>query len=63
MAVDLYAPCPCGSGKKFKWCCVDIWGQIEKVYETFSNGQAETALIQIAPEHHEFRGSPINLGV
>ncbi|MFH0901602.1 MAG: SEC-C metal-binding domain-containing protein [Pseudomonadota bacterium] len=19
--VDGYAPCPCGSGKKYKWCC------------------------------------------
>jgi uncharacterized protein YecA (UPF0149 family) len=19
--VDKYDPCPCGSGKKFKWCC------------------------------------------
>jgi len=19
--VDKYAPCPCGSGKQFKWCC------------------------------------------
>ena len=19
--VDVYDPCPCGSGKKFKWCC------------------------------------------
>jgi hypothetical protein len=18
---DVYAPCPCGSGKKYKWCC------------------------------------------
>ena len=20
----VYAPCPCGSGKKFKWCCYNI---------------------------------------
>jgi len=19
--IDKYDPCPCGSGKKFKWCC------------------------------------------
>lgn len=19
--IDVYAPCPCGSGKKFKFCC------------------------------------------
>ena len=67
MAVDLYAPCPCGSGKKFKWCCVDVWGQIEKVYETFSNGQAETALIQMReiqkahPENPEVYGRTAEL--
>ena len=22
-AIDPYAPCPCGSGKKYKWCCGD----------------------------------------
>jgi uncharacterized protein YecA (UPF0149 family) len=22
-AIDPYAPCPCGSGKKYKWCCRD----------------------------------------
>jgi len=22
-AIDPYAPCPCGSGKKYKWCCHD----------------------------------------
>lgn len=21
MQVDKYDPCPCGSGKQFKWCC------------------------------------------
>jgi uncharacterized protein YecA (UPF0149 family) len=20
---DKYGPCPCGSGKKFKWCCMN----------------------------------------
>ena len=28
MATDPYAICPCGSGKKFKWCCLEIHDQI-----------------------------------
>jgi hypothetical protein len=43
MAVDLYSACPCGSGKKFKWCCSSVWGPIEKAYESFSKGQAVTS--------------------
>src|SRR5438445_472360 len=30
MALDLYSPCPCGSGKKFKWRCQPIHQQISK---------------------------------
>ena len=29
MSLDLYSPCPCGSGKKFKWCCQHIFDDIE----------------------------------
>jgi tetratricopeptide (TPR) repeat protein len=44
MALDPYTLCPCGSGKKFKWCCQDIHGEIEKAYEQDQNGQHEVAL-------------------
>lgn len=47
MAVDLYSSCPCGSGKKFKWCCSSVWGPIEKAYECFSKGQVESAVSQM----------------
>jgi len=47
MAVDLYSACPCGSGKKFKWCCASVWGPIEKAYEAFSKGQVESAISQM----------------
>ncbi|NBW59895.1 MAG: hypothetical protein EBR41_04935, partial [Crocinitomicaceae bacterium] len=47
MAVDLYSACPCGSGKKFKWCCSSVWGPIEKAYESFSKGQVESAIAQM----------------
>src|SRR5262245_46002578 len=44
MPLDLYASCPCGSGKKFKWCCQPIQTDIERAYRQESEGQHETAL-------------------
>ena len=39
MQNDPYSPCPCGSGKKFKWCCQPIDEQIAKVYAMDEAGQ------------------------
>jgi tetratricopeptide (TPR) repeat protein len=44
MAVDLYAPCPCGSGKKLKFCCSDLVAEIEKVQGMIAGGQPHAAL-------------------
>lgn len=44
MAADPYALCPCGSGKKFKWCCQPFYQEIEKAFAHHANGQHETAL-------------------
>src|SRR6516164_4648700 len=42
--IDPYASCPCGSGKKFKWCCQPIHDQIEKALNQQQAGQGEAAL-------------------
>jgi tetratricopeptide (TPR) repeat protein len=44
MALDAYSPCPCGSGKKFKWCCQPIHVQIDKAFQQDAQGQHESAL-------------------
>lgn len=44
MALDQYGPCPCGSGKKFKWCCLPIHVEIDKAYRQDADGQHEAAL-------------------
>jgi tetratricopeptide (TPR) repeat protein len=44
MATDPYASCPCGSGKKFKWCCHDIHAEIHKAFQQHNDGQHEAAL-------------------
>jgi tetratricopeptide (TPR) repeat protein len=43
MTTDPYASCPCGSGKKFKWCCEPIYKDIERAFEQESQGQHDTA--------------------
>src|SRR5438309_1325891 len=43
MALDAYSSCPCGSGKKFKWCCQPFYSQIERVFSLAENGQHDAA--------------------
>ncbi len=45
MATDLYAKCPCGSGKKIKFCCRDIISDIERI-ERMLRGEQRTAAIE-----------------
>jgi tetratricopeptide (TPR) repeat protein len=44
---DLYSSCPCGSGKKLKWCCHDIYQQLETIFRLDEEGQHESALRQM----------------
>jgi len=44
MAIDPYSPCPCGSGKKLKFCCFDLAADIEKVQKMVQGEQPHAAL-------------------
>jgi tetratricopeptide (TPR) repeat protein len=44
MALDPYSACPCGSGKKFKWCCQAVHTDIERAYAQEAQGQHDAAL-------------------
>ncbi|MFL5327970.1 MAG: tetratricopeptide repeat protein [Gemmataceae bacterium] len=44
MAIDPYASCLCGSGKKFKWCCQDIHSEVDQAFAQFNAGQHEAAI-------------------
>ncbi|MFG0332421.1 MAG: hypothetical protein ACF8TS_03575 [Maioricimonas sp. JB049] len=44
MSLDPYALCPCGSGKKLKFCCQDIVAEMEKVERLQENNQPRMAL-------------------
>lgn len=44
MSIDPYAMCPCGSGKKLKFCCADVVGEIERIHRMIEGDQPRAAL-------------------
>lgn len=44
MATDVYQPCPCRSGKKYKFCCHPIADEMGKIYQAIDNGQVRAAI-------------------
>ena len=42
--MDPYSLCPCGSGKKLKFCCSDLIGEIEKIHRMIEGDQPRAAL-------------------
>ena len=56
--MDPYASCPCGSGKKFKWCCQPIDAGIRKAMEQEAHGQHDTALRVLDELTKEHPGNP-----
>lgn len=49
MSVDTYAKCPCGSGKKIKFCkCKDSVGELDRVLKMVEGGQLVPALDRLS---------------
>ncbi|HET6574848.1 MAG TPA: tetratricopeptide repeat protein, partial [Fimbriiglobus sp.] len=44
MAPNAYDTCPCGSGKKLKWCCGPYFDKIERALNLAQQGQHDTAV-------------------
>lgn len=65
MAVDLYGPCPCGSGKKLKFCCSDLVGEIEKIHRMIEGDQMRAALAHVEQtlRKHPRRASLLDLKI
>ncbi|NQV25168.1 MAG: tetratricopeptide repeat protein [Rhodopirellula sp.] len=54
--MDVYALCPCGSGKKVKFCCHAVLGEMDKVarlHETKQSQQALAVLEKLAEKYPE----------
>jgi tetratricopeptide (TPR) repeat protein len=47
MAIDVYDLCPCGSGKKLKFCCAAIIDEMAKINRLQANDQPRQALAAI----------------
>src|SRR5262245_8887468 len=58
MSLDPYSPCPCGSGKKFKWCCQPIYNSINHATELLAHGQQDAALRAIDQLCQQHPGNP-----
>lgn len=56
--MDSYAPCPCGSGKKVKFCCQPILGEMEKIERLLENNQPHMALQQLEKLDKAHPGNP-----
>jgi tetratricopeptide (TPR) repeat protein len=48
MALNPYDTCPCGSGKKFKFCCTPYYALVEQALNQQQNGQHEACLKTVA---------------
>ncbi len=47
MSIDTYAPCPGGTGKKIKFCCADLVGDLEQLDRLVEGDQLSAALDQV----------------
>lgn len=56
--VDPYAPCPCGSGQKFKWCCQKVEAYAERAQRHFEGGQIEMGLAALEEGLRKDPGNP-----
>ena len=56
MSVDTYAVCPCGNGKKIKFClkCKDSVGELDRVLKMVDGGQVVPALDRLAAILQEY---------
>ena len=43
MPLDLYDPCPCGSGRKLKFCCRELSDDMERVLKFQENKNVATS--------------------
>lgn len=64
MSVDMYAYCPCGNGKKIKFCrCRDSVHELERVKKMIEGGQFVPALDRLAKVLQEHPGAAWALAI
>ncbi len=58
MTIDTYAPCPGGTGKKIKFCCADLVGDLEQLDTLVEGDQLSAALDQVKRLDERHPGRP-----
>jgi len=58
MSIDTYAPCPGGTGKKIKFCCADLVGDLEQLDTLVEGDQLSAALDQVKRLDEKHPGRP-----
>ena len=58
MAIDTYAPCPGGTGRKIKFCCADLVGDLEQLDRLVEGDQISAALDQVRRLADKYPGRP-----
>lgn len=62
MTKNPYDPCPCGSGKKFKWCCQAISADLQRVTDLLESQQQAAALKLLDELIQKYPDNPTVLG-
>lgn len=64
MALDPYAPCPCGNGQKIKFCCsADITHELDKILRAIEGEQRASALDQLNRQLEKRPDNPALLAI
>src|ERR1043165_6975686 len=56
MPIDPYSPCPGGTGKKVKFCCSDLVGELDKVQRMLEGEQPRACLDYIRKLDEKYPG-------
>ncbi|HVU89720.1 MAG TPA: hypothetical protein VHD36_20490 [Pirellulales bacterium] len=56
MPLDPYSPCPAGTGKKLKFCCADLVGELEKIQRMLEGDQRLACLEHIEKLQTKYPG-------
>ena len=55
---DPYEPCPCGSGKKLKFCCLSIADEMDRIHRLSTGNQPHVALQHLERLARKFPANP-----
>jgi len=58
MPLDPYSPCPGGTGKKIKFCCTELVGDLEQIDRLIEGDQVSAALEQVVRLSERHPGRP-----